>query len=62
MTTKVRITLEESTGCPVEIRTVTTGKAQRYSCPQFLQTAGDYVEVYVHANQDVVVGEIKPKA
>lgn len=62
MTTKVKITLEEYTGHPVEVRTVAVGKRQAYSTPQFLHEAGDSVEVYVHQNQDIHIGEIKTNA
>jgi len=62
MTTKVKVTLEEYHGYPVEVRTVSLGKRPQYSAPQFLHEVGDSVLVYVHQNQDIHIGEIKTNA
>ena len=56
MTTKVKITLEEFAGQPVNVTIVGHGQTpQIIAC---LQDAGESVETYVHQHQDVVVSEV----
>lgn len=61
MTTKVRVTLEEFTGYPVNVGVKDLLSSTRRTVG-VLREVGDSVEVCVHQNQDVVVGEIKTNA
>lgn len=58
MTTKVTVKLEEFTGYPVIVQTVDLLSKNAVD-NAVLHEAGASVEVYIHQNQDVRVGEIK---
>ena len=62
MTTKIRVEMVESAGYPVTVHTVTPGGNPVAAHEGTLHKKGDSVEVWVHQNQDVVVGELKTSA
>lgn len=60
MTTKIKVTLEEFTGYPVEVMVLGyTAHGKHVTSAGVLHKVGDSVEVHVHQNQDVIAGEIK---
>ncbi|HWG89142.1 MAG TPA: hypothetical protein VN679_15260 [Candidatus Acidoferrales bacterium] len=60
MTTKIKVTMEEYAGMPVTVCVKTPDRDLQIV--DTLLEKGDSATVYVHQNQDVVVGEIKTTA
>jgi hypothetical protein len=61
MTTQVKVELVQFTGYPVVVST-TSGDGAAPVQQGILERNGDAVLVFVHQNQDVVVGELKTGA